>query len=39
MNSLGVDPYVNNIYTDTCNGVILIQVTNVCLVFTQTKGQ
>ena len=29
MNSMGVDPFVNNIYTDTCNGLILIQVRHI----------
>ena len=26
MNSLGVNPYVNMIYNDLCNGLILFQV-------------
>ena len=26
MNSIGVNPYVNNLYRDLCNGLVLLQV-------------
>lgn len=26
MNSMGVDPYVNWLYSDLCNGIIIFQV-------------